>query len=253
MIVMGNSIANDPCYGGELFYGDLDRRLRALEVLRNMRKEGKHPLSKVPHIGDPELDNYTSNAPTVAVAVAPHIMGSDKSPGVCGEIEAVSGPVSKNQDVVTGARTSCTSTTIHTPPPLPLALTPGGEGEASINVIAKIEEIVNIELETVVVGAAEDKSIEEGISLIPATSTSGIEEETGRGVEVKVEVEVEVQGGTETDKEYLVRTCRYVFSLFSAFHDTARFFNQNVDDAFPSLLSVHESALVLPFHKVFLI
>jgi hypothetical protein len=44
-----------------LFYGDDDRRKRAVAVLRKMRSEGKHPLSKVPHLGIPDLDNPLYN------------------------------------------------------------------------------------------------------------------------------------------------------------------------------------------------
>ena len=60
--VLGNPIANDPCYGGVLFYGQPEKRERALGVLRQMRREGKHPLSKVPHLGDAELDAFTGNS-----------------------------------------------------------------------------------------------------------------------------------------------------------------------------------------------
>ncbi len=55
---LGCPIANDPCYGGQLFYGDADRRALALHALREMRRTGAHPLSKVPHFSDPELDSY---------------------------------------------------------------------------------------------------------------------------------------------------------------------------------------------------
>ena len=74
-LVLGNPIANDPCYGGELFYNDAERRKRAIEVLREMRRDGKHPLSKVPHLGDPELDN-----PPPSIHVPPH-MESANGPG----------------------------------------------------------------------------------------------------------------------------------------------------------------------------
>lgn len=55
--LLGYPIANDPCYGGVLFYGDIARRLRAVEAVKEMRKQGIIPLSKVPHFGDPEVDN----------------------------------------------------------------------------------------------------------------------------------------------------------------------------------------------------
>ena len=199
---MGNSIANDPCYGGELFYGDSDRRQRALEVLKNMRREGKHPLSKVPHLGDPELDNYVPN--TSAVTVEAHTMGSDKSTGVCDEakVEAkttVEGSGDKGQDNITADQIACSSVPL-VPAPAP---TPMIDDESSFRVIATAENKEIIDSETVV-DVAQELSEKNGNSVAITSITPGIEEET----EAKVEVEVEVQGGTETDKEYLVRTCR---------------------------------------------
>lgn len=47
--LLGNPIANDPCYGGQLFYGQEDKRKLAVETLQIMRVKGYHPLSKVPH------------------------------------------------------------------------------------------------------------------------------------------------------------------------------------------------------------
>lgn len=53
----GNPIANDPCYGGQLFYGDDERRTRALNTLIDMRLAGIMPLSKTRHlIADEELE-----------------------------------------------------------------------------------------------------------------------------------------------------------------------------------------------------
>lgn len=55
--LLGFPIANDPCYGGVLFYGDDARRTRAVEAVKEMRNQGIIPLSKVPHFGDPEVDS----------------------------------------------------------------------------------------------------------------------------------------------------------------------------------------------------
>jgi len=55
--LLGTPIANDPCYGGVLFYGDDDRRAQAVAAVKEMRANGIIPLSKVPHFGDPEVDN----------------------------------------------------------------------------------------------------------------------------------------------------------------------------------------------------
>lgn len=48
--LLGNPIANDPCYGGELFYGHPEKRARAVEVLHHLRSIGKHPLGNVNHL-----------------------------------------------------------------------------------------------------------------------------------------------------------------------------------------------------------
>ena len=216
---MGNSIANDPCYGGELFYGDLDRRERAVEVLRNMRKEGKHPLSKVPHLGDPELDNYVPQS-SAAASITPLTVGSDNGSGVCVDVEAVTegvaGPVSAGDDIVTEVQDqpACSSSSTSIPP---LAPTTAVDGKSSISAIATI---ANTEVN---IGSKKATHATEKESII---HLEGIEGEIGRRVDDKVEVEVEAgamamtsvegipqveeQGGSETDKEYLVRTCRYV-------------------------------------------
>ena len=55
--LLGTPIANDPCYGGVLFYGDEERRAQAVAAVKEMRAKGIIPLSKVPHFGDPEVDN----------------------------------------------------------------------------------------------------------------------------------------------------------------------------------------------------
>ena len=53
---LGNPIANDPCYGGDLFFGDLHRRTDAIEMFKNLLRNGVLPLNKVPHLNDPEID-----------------------------------------------------------------------------------------------------------------------------------------------------------------------------------------------------
>jgi hypothetical protein len=231
-IVMGNSIANDPCYGGELFYGDSDRRQRALEVLRNMRKEGKHPLSKVPHLGDPELDNYIPN--TSAVTAEAQSMGSDKSNGVCVEakaevvggtgeaVERIHFVMDADRHTVTEAGAGAGSdkgqdgvaavqTTRSSVPLVPaLAPTPTVDDKSSVSVIVMAAKKDIIESETVVEVAGELTETNRNSAAVTSV-TPGIEEETE--AKVGVEVEVEVQGRTETDKEYLVRTCRYGSTL----------------------------------------
>ena len=150
-IVLGNPIANDPCYGGVLFYNDDERRIRAIEVLRKMRREGKHPLSKVPHLGDPELDN----PPTPAPVPAPALLSEDAS--ISQTTESVSGTVAVTESESvsgSGLQSDVAQTTV----------------QIEIGVEAAIQSSSYAD---VVVGA-----------------------------------ELEGQSDTETDQEYLVRTCR---------------------------------------------
>lgn len=46
---VGNPIANDPCYGGEIFYGDSDKRIKAVDTLQLLQQQGLKPMTKVPH------------------------------------------------------------------------------------------------------------------------------------------------------------------------------------------------------------
>ena len=50
-----NPIANDPCYGGEMFFGNQSKKKEAVELLTEMYQAGLIPLTKVPHINDPAL------------------------------------------------------------------------------------------------------------------------------------------------------------------------------------------------------
>ena len=59
--LLGTPIANDPCYGGELFYGQHRRKQRALEAFEELRKRGIQPLSKVPHL-EPSTTTNTSSS-----------------------------------------------------------------------------------------------------------------------------------------------------------------------------------------------
>ncbi len=56
---LGSPIANDPCYGGDLFFGKEEKKEKAYEILREMKRIGYHPISKLPHINDPEFDEIT--------------------------------------------------------------------------------------------------------------------------------------------------------------------------------------------------
>jgi tRNA pseudouridine synthase 9 len=60
---LGNPIANDPCYGGVLFYGDDSRRKKAITLLKEMKQKGLTPISKAPHLQDEELDDIYFHNP----------------------------------------------------------------------------------------------------------------------------------------------------------------------------------------------
>ena len=46
---VGNPIANDPCYGGEIFYGEPYKRAKAVNALQLFQQQGLKPMTKVPH------------------------------------------------------------------------------------------------------------------------------------------------------------------------------------------------------------
>ena len=60
--LLGSPIANDPCYGGELFFGRPDRRLAAKEVWRAVRAAGMTPLCKAPHLDLADVVTEESDA-----------------------------------------------------------------------------------------------------------------------------------------------------------------------------------------------
>lgn len=59
---LGNPIANDPCYGGQLFYRDDARRSSAVSLLQLMKQRGHSALSKLPHLGVLEDDAMVAMA-----------------------------------------------------------------------------------------------------------------------------------------------------------------------------------------------
>jgi hypothetical protein len=55
--LINSPIANDPCYGGTLFFDAPDRKMVALALLREMRKAHQEPLSKIPKALLSELES----------------------------------------------------------------------------------------------------------------------------------------------------------------------------------------------------
>lgn len=60
--LLGSPIANDPCYGGALFYGDEEKRQKAARALRHMQALDLQPLSRIPHFDT----SLTDDAPAMA-------------------------------------------------------------------------------------------------------------------------------------------------------------------------------------------
>ena len=209
-----------------------------------MRREGKHPLSKVPHLGDPELDNYVPNKSAGNVE-APTV-GSDKSTGVCVdtvveaearveggakvEVEAGARSDTTGEDSVAADQIAYSSVPlVPVPAPAPIV-----DDKSSFGVIATARDKQIIESEAVVggAGALTDKN---GNSIAITSITPGIEEEIS--AKVDIEIGVEVQGGTETDKEYLVRTCRYDSTHCTILHCTS------LHDTRPHYTALHYTTL----------
>lgn len=73
--LLGVPIANDPCYGGELFYGNADAKSKALQAISQLRTEGTIPLSKIPHMeGYSNTDLSSLEATSDAVGQGPHLL-----------------------------------------------------------------------------------------------------------------------------------------------------------------------------------
>ena len=74
---LGHSIANDPLYGGDLFYNNPDRKASAIESLKQMASEGYVPQCRVPpallgalniplEIENPHPPRFTQDSPQSA-------------------------------------------------------------------------------------------------------------------------------------------------------------------------------------------
>ena len=74
--LLGSPIANDPCYGGELFYGENGRLIDALATLELMVRSGVEPVSKVPKVLLDKLDEYRAK-PELFPQLQQHIHEGD--------------------------------------------------------------------------------------------------------------------------------------------------------------------------------
>ena len=164
--VLGNPIANDPCYGGELFYNDAERRMRAIEVLRGMRRDGKHPLSKVPHLGDPELDNLP---PPVSVPAPLYVESAlvAVTPDLCEVVSSIDNSVA-----------------------------------TSLAVEVQEEKTISLAVDQAVAATVVQSSSD------PVDTVQSDVKDDDSSIILPNKVESEEQGETESDHEYLVRTCR---------------------------------------------
>lgn len=60
--LLGNPIANDPCYGGSLFYGEEEKRQKAARALKRMQDLDLQPLSRIPHFDTTLTEDASSMA-----------------------------------------------------------------------------------------------------------------------------------------------------------------------------------------------
>ena len=116
-----------------------------MEVLRGMRREGKHPLSKVPHLGDPELDN-----PPPVVPVSPSLTPESTSDACEGTADILStSPVEDLEGAVVntvgqGLSESVTTASTDTAPPPPVVIEPQGESESDKEYLVRTCRCVEI-------------------------------------------------------------------------------------------------------------
>jgi hypothetical protein len=126
-----------------------------VDVLRGMRREGKHPLSKVPHLGDPELDN-----PPPIVPVSPSLAPESETVSVS---EACEGTVDSSTIAAKGVEVTV---------------------EVTVAVAGAVDNVTRQVLDK------SEETVSTGDSAPPPP------------------VVIEPQREGESDKEYLVRTCR---------------------------------------------
>ena len=79
--LLGNPIANDPCYGGELFFGDAAKKATAVAAIERIRASDHRPLSRIPHFvrGSDGLDLQLSYNPTHPPPLPLPLPQSDKA------------------------------------------------------------------------------------------------------------------------------------------------------------------------------
>ena len=137
-----------------------------MDVLRGMRREGKHPLSKVPHLGDPELDN-----PPPIVSVSPSLAPESETVSVSEACEGTVGTstiAAERVEVTVAAGAGAVAG----------AVAVAGAGAAAV------DSVTGQELDKL------EETVSTGDSAPPPP------------------VVIEPQREGESDKEYLVRTCR---------------------------------------------
>lgn len=66
--LLGHPIANDPCYGGELFYGDARKRQLARQAHETLQRRGVIPLTRVLHQVEPSIESAATVATSGASA-----------------------------------------------------------------------------------------------------------------------------------------------------------------------------------------
>ena len=141
--------------------------MRAIEVLRGMRRDGKHPLSKVPHLGDPELDNLP---PPVSVPAPLYVESAlvAVTPDLCEVVSNIDNSVA-----------------------------------TSLAVEVQEEKTISVEVDQAVAATV----VVQSSSDLVDTVQSDVKDDDS-SIILPDKVESEKQGETESDHQYLVRTCR---------------------------------------------
>ena len=75
--LLASPIANDPCYGGELFYGENGRLIDALATLQVMARSGVEPVSNVPKVLLDKLEEYKAKPELFPLLQQQHIQEGD--------------------------------------------------------------------------------------------------------------------------------------------------------------------------------
>ncbi len=102
---LGCPIANDPCYGGEIFYDDPFRRQRAVDFFMELRHVGLKPLAKVRHL-DKYIENNTSTSITNTITTSSDTINVENKTEMVEE-ELIQGETESQEDFISRCCVYC--------------------------------------------------------------------------------------------------------------------------------------------------